>query len=77
MSQYLVTPPALYDDPPADDFAGPQLPVGGGDEPWVDDDEHGCDLHDDLDECKECSECKECGNCFCDEEGYWEDEDDE
>lgn len=35
MIQYLVTPPALYDDPPVDDFAGPQLPVGGGDEPWT------------------------------------------
>lgn len=35
VSQYLITPPALYDDPPVDDFAGPQLPVNGGDEPWA------------------------------------------
>lgn len=35
VSQYLITPPALWDDPPVDDFDGEQLPVGGGDEPWV------------------------------------------
>jgi hypothetical protein len=32
---YLITPPALWDDPPVDDFPGEQLPVGGDDEPWL------------------------------------------
>lgn len=35
MSQYLITPPALWDDPPEDDFPGEQLPEGGADEPWL------------------------------------------
>lgn len=39
------------------------------------DDYPGCDLHDDLDECEDCGGCRECGNCFCDEEEYWEDAD--
>lgn len=35
MSEYLITPPALYEDPPVDDFPGEPLPVGGDDEPWA------------------------------------------
>lgn len=35
MTQYLITPPALWDDPPVDDFPGEQAPVCGDDEPWA------------------------------------------
>lgn len=32
---YLLTPPALWPDPPVDDWPGAELPVGGDDEPWT------------------------------------------
>lgn len=36
MTQYLITPPALWDDPPVDDFPGEQLPVEDDeDAPWI------------------------------------------
>lgn len=42
MTRYLITPPALWDDPPEDDFPGEQLPVGNdSDAPWLPVDKEG------------------------------------